>query len=782
MRIPAGKTARFGLVVVLLLIGHHSLVAYDNQGPHQMINRLALRILWQTYGQNPDLKNYVFKGPAALRPLKGESIVERGDLYEGDQPWLPANVTGLFKIIRSGEKSLNCSEWIEEGGYTAEEPELWQDLRHFYDPAAAPGSPRYLSDFRDWGLWATNNAGRLFSELPQIDAVDWAVEGPARGRFQPNEYSWDRGVDYMRRAFSNAESVDQKDRLFAAAWRALGETLHVLADMTVPAHVRNDSHPGLGLVPGLTDKYGSLKKDPYEAFLDSATIRSEIYDPLFGQRHPTAGLLGQHLDPDLAAQIDAIADMENPSSSDLNIRSLFQAVADITNRNFFSQDTFSGLLQGKVIQPANLMPAYATPRLEDCPEEGGYRVRVFPDGSKVLMGQKDRTSPSGWAVNRAVALSQGGRLIPLALYSGVKLIDWFIPRIKVIIVVDPATKKLKGQVAHIPHGPFTDKAALLYNKPRAWKEGAFLYLDGEKQDPASYSLQVEQGLIDGDLRGLTRLSDGQEHRLELELDMGGIQVRSEPARMTGKSTFRLTGSYIAAVAMASQVLLPRDLGRMVGTTVAWSDYVGDFPIMTVTGALKGIVYLQNRLSPKDQKNSWTYALIIPPDMKPGTYAAEMNYYLDYKGPFSVPISILVAGERTGPAARMSSVAQASLNDFLNDLKAQIGSVTGSLDKEKQLDLARAKSDILAQKTAKKGQLEEDIRGYKKALETAQGQEAEKFRKKLDWATSFLNSMDETYLRLEEDFLQKHEQKIATLQRVKRELENWESAVRAAFRP
>jgi hypothetical protein len=42
-------------------------------------------------------------------------------------------------------------------------------------------------------------------------------------------------------------------------------------------------------------------------------------------------------------------------------------------------------------------------------------------------------------------------------------------------------------------------------------------------------------------------------------------------------------------------------------------------------------------------------------------------------------------------------------------------------------------------------------------------------------------MDETYQRLEEDFLQKHEQKIATLQRVKRELENWESAVRAAFR-
>jgi hypothetical protein len=781
MRILLGKTARFGLAVVLLLIGYRSLSAYDNQGAHRMINRLALRILWETHAQNPELKNYVFNGPAALRPLKGESIIVGGDLYDSDQPWLPGNLTGLFKIIRSGDKSLNCSEWIEEGGYTADEPELWQRLRHFYDPAAAPGSPRYLSDLRDWDLWAKQNAGRLFSELPLVDAVDWAVEGPARGRFGPNEYSWVRGVEYMRQAFFNADSPDQKDRLFAAAWRALGETLHVLADMTVPAYVRNDAHPGPGLVPGLTDKYGSLSKDPYEAFLDSATIRSEIYDPLFGQRHPTAGLLSQHLDPSLAAKIDAIPDIENPSSPDLNIRSLFQAVAEFTNRNFFSQDTFSGLLQGKAIQPANFMPAYDAPKLEDFSEEGSYRVRVLADGIKVLVGQKDRKSPSGWAVDRAVAISQGSRLIPLALYSGVKLIDWFVPRIKVAIVVDPATKRLKGQVAHIPHGPYTDKVALIFNKPRAWKEGASLYLDGEKQDPASYSIQVEQGLIDGDLRGLTVLGDGREHSLELELDLGGIQVRSEPARISGRSAFRLTGYYIAAPAMATQVLLPRDLGRMVGATVVWSDYIGDFPIMTVTGALRGIVCLQNRPSPRDQKKSWTFALIIPPDMKPGTYAAEMNYYLDYKGPFSVPVSILVAGESTGPAARLNSAAQASLNDFLNDLRSQIESVAGSLDKERQVDLAQAKNDLLAQKAAKRAQLQEDIRGYRKALETAQSQEAEKVRKKLDWAMSFFNSMDETYQRLEEDFLQKHDQKIAALQRVKRELENWESAVRVAFR-
>ncbi|MCJ7611197.1 MAG: hypothetical protein MUP19_02960 [Candidatus Aminicenantes bacterium] len=110
---------------------------YDNQGPHQMINRLALRILWETYKQRPELKVYTFSGPEALRPLRGESVVQKGDLYEWDQQWF-LTVTGVFKMIRPGEKTMAYPEWVEEGGFTADEPELWQALRHFVDPTAPP--------------------------------------------------------------------------------------------------------------------------------------------------------------------------------------------------------------------------------------------------------------------------------------------------------------------------------------------------------------------------------------------------------------------------------------------------------------------------------------------------------------------------------------------------------------------------------------------------------------------------------------------------------------------
>ena len=781
MRIPLRTIVFFSLALAFLLLGRTTLSAYDNLGAHQMINRLVLRILWETYAQDPQLKNYVFKGTAALRPIAGASIVQGSLIEESDLPLVPGNMTAAFKTVRSGEKSLTWPEWVEEGGYTAEEPELWQGLRHFLDPSAAAGSPRYLTDLREWALWGVDNAGRLLAEVPRTDAAEWAVEGGARGRFGRNEYSWDRGVEYMRQAFLTTESPEIKDRLYAAAWRALGETLHILADLTVPAHVRNDAHSDLGLYAGLTDKSGSLAKDPYEACLDSAAIRGEVYNPLFGARHPLATLLGRNLEPDILAAIDSIADTENPSSPDLNVRALFQAVAGYTHGNFFSQDTFAGHLGGKAIQPANSLKVYSKPNLEDFQEEGNYRFRTFPGGVKVLMGVKDRASASGWGVNREVALSQAGRLIPLALYSGVKMAEWFIPRVKVTIVVDLAAKRMKGQVAHIPYGPYTDKAPLIYNKPRDWKEGAALYVDGEKQDPGSYSLQVAQGLIDGDLRGLAKLSDGLDHSLELVLDMGGLQVKSDPARIAGRLPSYLPGTTTAAPVMASQILLPRDLGRVVGATVAWSDIVGDYPVMTVTGELKGIVSLRSRRNPDDQKEAWDFALIIPPGLAPGTYRAEMNNYLDYKGPFTVPISIQVAGESPAAPVGMSNVAQASLANSLNSLKLQRESVAGSLTKERQLDLAQARSGFQAQKTQRKSQLEEEIRGYRKTLETAQGPEAEKCRKKLEWATSFLSTIDGNYQRLEEDFLQRHDQKIAMLQRVLREMESWEAAVRTAFR-
>ena len=784
---------------------------YDNQGPHQAINKWALKIFSENFSRRPEFKRYSLAGEPASRKLRGEGIVRKGDLYEWDQQWLLSNVTGFFQKVQPGDRDFTWVEWIEDGGFTADEPELWQALRHFYDPTVADPARRNLIDFKDWGLWAAKNVGNMFLDDPRIDALEWAVEGPPRPKFQPNPYAWNRGVDFMRRAFYSTDSPADKDRLFAAAWRALGETMHLLADMTVPAHVRNDSHPGVKLpyFPEFTKDYGSLKRDPYEKAWDTAAVQNTIDDLLSAGKKPfTAEDLRSRLDGGLASGIDGAGNLEQAASPDQNIRNLFYAVASYTNANFFSQDTFFGNLEGKRILPANGLPAYAKPRLEDGREEKDWRVRILPDGREVRMGRRDILSTSGWSVDGTVALSQGTVLLPVALYADMKLADWFIPRITVKIELDGKKKKLSGSIVSVPYGPYTGSRTLVYNKPRAWREGISLIVDGERQDPREYDVQIEKGVIDGDLRRMKKLGDFKEHSVELEIDMGGIGVRSEPAKMMGAPAFRLVGSYFTGPALTSMVTLPRDLGKMTNWTAAWSDYSGQTTLMTATGEAKGFVYLQERVDRESQRTAWFYALIIPPEAKPGIYSAALNYYLDGRGPFTVPVDIQARGEGREGKVIPDSAAQANLDYFLNDLKSQIETAGRQLEKEKAFDVQKALADNAASKLRKRAEYqaavkryeqsiragEQDILGSRAALAKASDPEAgqaikssiqnaeimmERDKKEIDRTNTLLNTLEETYKRREEEILLGHEDKLKAWGRIKQELEEWEAAVRLA---
>ena len=112
---------------------------------------------------------------------------------------------------------------------------------------------------------------------PDLDAKRWALTGaPGDGRV-PNVYCWDRGRDYFTAAFTGRlegkmlAPVD-RERLYAQSWRALGETAHLLADMTCIPHVRNDSHPGVSIQKMvLNNLLGPVK-----------TIAASQFDPNMG--------------------------------------------------------------------------------------------------------------------------------------------------------------------------------------------------------------------------------------------------------------------------------------------------------------------------------------------------------------------------------------------------------------------------------------------------------------------------------------------------------------------
>lgn len=531
----AGSWRATGVALATLLwAGSLPVLAYDNVSAHPAINECSLRVWMQPIvegtAKGPDklLNQYQLSDLSQLRKLTGTSVTKPGrwhyDLVEGD-------------------KQQSFFEWVSDGGYTADEPEWFQSLRHFYDPTRPEGQ-RYLTDINSmaqWFVWMQKQwaspagGGRddISLQQPMMDARHWALRGTntSPANLPNNPYSWDRGYETMQAAFAETDPK-KKDYLFARAWRILGEAMHLLADMTLPAHVRDDAHP-------LAPYAGPLRTDPYE----DAIRRPEV-EAVFRQlaRDPNTGRL------DLASDVDQrLMDRLNATNSP---DELFDMVAAYTNRNFFSADTVYGTdpSTGKLVEPVTGR-RYPEPRLEQCRYELGTYIKTIGglgrsgQGTReVLMLRQGAEKPGlldylrrRWQDRPQSTLdstydccqSQARVLLPLAMAGNAKLADWYIPRVLVTITkVDYAKKTLEGAVTHQPHGAYTRPLNF-----SSGKESLDLYVNGRRQDRSKYDLKVARGAITGDL---SRLALQQGDKVSLLLDLGGIGVRSQDAAAGGQ--------------------------------------------------------------------------------------------------------------------------------------------------------------------------------------------------------------------------------------------------------
>ncbi len=416
---------------------------------------------------------------------------------------------------KQGDRKGRWGWWVEEGGYTADEPELYASFRHFYDPKAVNGVTYLTDHLQDMERYYTY-LGRGSGEgvvNPHIDAREWAIAGPARNGLFENEYSWKKGVEYMREAFQT--TAPTKDRTFVKAWRALGETMHLMGDMSCVPHVRNDSHPALAVgsatlgVGNLDTNQGLLRSDPYETLCREAMIERN------------AGL------PVEADAQRRIAQAKDPML-------LFYGVAGWTQDNFFSADTISGQdAKGRTVKSANGNPDYPSPKLSPSQYDArtGYYTRSI-GGKSVRTAHETWLGAMGWgtplhatAISLGCVEDQASLAIPVALESNRKLLDWFVPRVEVKLTNwDANAKVLTGTVTHKPHGPYT--VPLTYNAGRS--QSFNLRLDGSLQDWDKVKLQIASGRITADLSRL-KLKDGAQVALELEL--GGLVIRSNDLRL-----------------------------------------------------------------------------------------------------------------------------------------------------------------------------------------------------------------------------------------------------------
>lgn len=201
------------------------------------------------------------------------------------------------------------AEWIIQGSILEDTPPRW--VNHFYDPINKVG-------------WNGEEAGRVSAQIAKtfgsalilggnpLSAVDWVSNYSVQQEYEyiGGNRSWDKGMRYY---------VDGNRKEF---YITLGHILHLLEDMGVPDHTRNDTHAES--VQKITNDPGS----PLEKYASRWTRDS---------------IKSLEIPQNLAK---SSARMPNKNS----IQGYLISLAEYSNKYFFSKDTIGKYEFPKVVK------------------------------------------------------------------------------------------------------------------------------------------------------------------------------------------------------------------------------------------------------------------------------------------------------------------------------------------------------------------------------------------------------------------------------------------------
>ncbi|MDD4029426.1 MAG: hypothetical protein PHI40_07110 [Caldisericia bacterium] len=422
----------FGLVFSIVFSGSVSVAFAWEQDAHKIINKKAIEH-FESYEKHADkyFNNHVdlkiwTKSPTVLSSSKTAKYYE--------QDW----------------RAYRSSQHIIHGGYSADEPHLYVSVKHFYNPIAS-NSPHQLTDLNEYH-------GIGWEAIP---ATDWALTRPE------NPYTLVRALQNYKKSMEipyNASvstiattgdfrdfageptNVEEMRKMYAGkALRGLGEVLHLVADMTQPAHVRNDAHPKWEITESAVTKSAA-------ATLVNEPRRDGVNVPALGK---TTGNIMRNL-------------------------------AYWTNRNFYSEDTMYDPVAE--VSPKNKQKPYDSPIFSHFYEKEYKKYptwfKNYP-GLEVPMFRKERDWTFinyRYIITPEFAVEQGKILLPLAASTCARVIDLFWP-----------TLQLKQDVVEVEVAPeILKKAEELKILEVKQYEANIQLQHPHKQDPqwAEYGLQI----------------------------------------------------------------------------------------------------------------------------------------------------------------------------------------------------------------------------------------------------------------------------------------------------
>ncbi|MDD5685864.1 MAG: hypothetical protein PHR63_08985 [Methanoregulaceae archaeon] len=396
------------IIVVILASMPIQVMAYNNIGAHPSINRYAV--------------DYFEK---ELLP-EGASI--RGEEswgYAWDESDGREEYWGVRHTV-SERRSKLLQDWIKDGGFSADEPELNMGLVHFYDPTNINEpwltDPKFLMDnkFLEYVAYARDP----YLVIPDLSAVQWAFDQDLGSGYYIQDYSWNDGLRYYEAALASDSRMNPN---YGQAWRAVGETMHLISDMTVPAHVRNDGHPWL---------------EPYEASVGAWEV--------------THYKGGQFLD----------LNYDQGTLRDLMVR-----IATVVNRKFYSADT----TPVRYLEPGSgsyfTSYSYPQPSLEGLvPDADGYyyldkRALAREDTSLFQPALPAGVLRNVYRLDEKVLDDQRIVLIPTAIRASAEVLDRFLPRFDARLTVEKFLPEDPDDDQYIVHATLKQ----VHVEPDAWR-------------------------------------------------------------------------------------------------------------------------------------------------------------------------------------------------------------------------------------------------------------------------------------------------------------------------
>ncbi len=187
--------------------------------------------------------------------------------------------------------------WIERGSLVEDIPMGLRARTHFYDPVNEIG----LTDLREW----------LITE----DHALKRAKGEGEIEF---DYSWKDAREYYYKALTS-ETKEVRNENFAKTFRTLGQVLHLLQDMAVPAHVRNDNH----FPPRI---FSSGGWDMYEHYCTPGA-------PLIYEGYPVVEF------DQLKPESEEYVSFDDFWDTNIGSATFGKGLAEFTNHNFLSRDT-----------------------------------------------------------------------------------------------------------------------------------------------------------------------------------------------------------------------------------------------------------------------------------------------------------------------------------------------------------------------------------------------------------------------------------------------------------